>query len=122
MDLAEILVHEGAPYLFINQHVIRCNAGLAGIQGLAPGEALRGQLEVGVGRDDAGALAAQLQHHGGQVLGGGFHHEVPEGRAAGEEDDVPALCKQLRIHVPVTLDDGDVALLEGLGDHFLDHA
>ena len=91
MDLAEVFIHESAPYLLINQYVVRSNAGLSGIQGLAPGEALRGQLEVGVGRDDAGALPAQFQHHGGQVLGGGLHYETSEGRAAGEEDDVPAL-------------------------------
>ena len=59
-NLDEIFRHEGVTDLFVNKYVVRRNAGLSGIQGLAPGEALRGQLEVGVGRDDAGAFAAQL--------------------------------------------------------------
>lgn len=49
-----------------------------------------GALEIGVGEDDEGRLAAEFQRGGGEVLGRVAHHRAPGIRAAGEGDVVDA--------------------------------
>ena len=50
-----------------DQHVVRSDAGLAGIEELAPGDPSGGHLDVGVPGDDHRALATQLEGDRGQV-------------------------------------------------------
>ena len=91
----------------VHQHVVRRDAGLPGIEKLAPDNALGGDLEVRVGRDDAGALAAKLERHGCQVLCGGLHHDAPDARTASEENAVEALGKQRGRSIRTARDERD---------------
>ncbi len=47
---------------FVHKEIVGRHAGLSRIDALAPGDALRRALHVGVLMHDAGAFAAQLQH------------------------------------------------------------
>ena len=42
------LFHKTVPDSLVDEYVIRCDAGLAGVESLAPGDAFCGELEVGV--------------------------------------------------------------------------
>ena len=55
-----------------HQRVVRRDAGLAGIEQLGIGDALRGLVEIGGAVDDRGRFAAEFQRHRGQVAPGGF--------------------------------------------------
>lgn len=79
----------------VDQDIIRGDTGLAGIDHFAVNDTPGGNLQLGVGMDDAGALAAQLQGDRGQVLGRGFHDDTAHVGTAGEEDVVKALLQQL---------------------------
>ena len=65
-------------------------AGLAGVGHAAPDRLLGRGVQVGVGVDDHGVLAAELQHHRGEPLGAGGHHLAAGGRRPGEGDLVHA--------------------------------
>ena len=51
----------------IGEHVVGCDADLAGVDQLDPGDPLGGDVDVGVSRDDHRALAAEFQRHRRQV-------------------------------------------------------
>lgn len=56
--------------LRVDIEVVRGDAGLAGIEELAPDGALRGEVDIGILVDDAGALAAELKRARGEIRGG----------------------------------------------------
>ncbi|MNZ92609.1 hypothetical protein D3C78_1116370 [compost metagenome] len=68
-----------------HQHIVRGHAGLAGVQGLAEGDALGGVLERHVAGNNGRGLAAKLQSHRGQVFRGGAHHVFADAGGAGEQ-------------------------------------
>ena len=61
-------------------------AGLAAIGESAPDGGAGSRFEVGVGEDDHGVLAAQLEHAGDELSGAGLGHAPAGGHAAGEDD------------------------------------
>ncbi len=62
-------------------------AALALVEEQAEVRALDGGVEIGVGEDDVGALAAQLEADALEVaLGGGLHDDLAGGVFAGERD------------------------------------
>ena len=67
-----------------HQHIVRRHAGLPGVHGLAEGDALGGVCQRHIGGNDGRRLAAQLQGHRYQVLGGGAHHMLTDAGGAGE--------------------------------------
>ena len=91
----------------IGQHVVRRDADLAGVDQLGPGDALGRDLDVGVGRDDHGALAAQFEGDRGQVRRGALIDLAADLGAAREAQPVEALRDQLLAHRTVALDHGD---------------
>ena len=101
----------------MEEKVIRSDAGLAGIEAFAPGDAPGGQRQVGVPVHDAGTLAAEFQHHGRQVPGLGLHGDAAQGRTARQEDQVIAVLEQFPVHDAVALDQGHIILREGICDH-----
>ena len=85
----------------MNQGAARAGADLALVQG-EHGEALQRLVEeiiilVGdVGEEDVRRLAAQLQRHGNDVLGGVLHDQTPGRGLAGERDLGDALVLRQR--------------------------
>ncbi len=104
-DLARQDVDEALRHLAVHQHVVGRDAGLPGVDELAPGDARGGHLEVGALVDQARALAAQLERDRREVLGCRGHHHLGHALVTGVEDVVEALLEQLG----------------GLGDAALDH-
>ncbi|MNS75534.1 hypothetical protein D3C72_1090560 [compost metagenome] len=78
-------VAESLQALAWHQHVVWGDAGLAGVEGLAEGDALGGAVQRYVGRDYGWRLAAQLQGDGGQVVRGSQHYLAPHAGGAGEQ-------------------------------------
>ena len=68
---------------------------LTRVHDLPPEDALGRDVEVCVGRDVHGALSAQLEGDGRQVLGGGRVDDPADGGAPRVEDVVEALLQQL---------------------------
>ena len=62
------------------------DAGLAGVEGLAPGDPLGGAVQGHLVVHDGGALATELQGHRGQVRRGHGHDLPAHAGTAGEED------------------------------------
>ena len=66
----------------VDEHVVGRDAGLAGVEELAPGDPAGGDVEVGAGVHVGGRLAAQLEDGRGEVLGGGLRHDAADGGRA----------------------------------------
>ena len=84
--------------------MVGSDAGLTSIETLAPGQALGAGGDVGIGKHDRRTLAAQLQGHGGEMAGGGGHHQPADPAAPGEKDVVKLLLQQLGCHGPIASD------------------
>jgi len=69
--LDELLVN-----LLLDEQAAAGRAALAAVEVDGVEGAGHGQVEVGVGEDDVGALAAQLQRHALHALGGGAHDDL----------------------------------------------
>ena len=95
-----------------NHQIVRCDAGLTGVEHLAESDAPRGELQIGRFVDDDGALAAKLQRDGGQVLRRGLHHDLADGDAAGKEYVVKRFIEQRLVRIAPALDGGDEARRE----------
>ena len=72
----------------MDQHIIRRDAGLSGVDELALGYPFTGKTDIGALADDSRTLAAELQSDWSEMLRGGLHHDFPDPRTAGEEDVV----------------------------------
>ena len=70
------------------QHVVRRDAGLPGVDQLAEHDAFHRVFEARAGADDRRRLAAQLQRHRGEVGRGRAHHVVADRGGAGEQQVV----------------------------------
>lgn len=66
--------------LRVGEDVVGRDAGLPGVEELAAGEPVGDDGQVGVTVDERRGLAAQFEGDGGEVLGGGPHHD-PADRA-----------------------------------------
>ena len=108
-------VDEAVVHLFVDEHVVGRDAGLAAIEVLAEHDASGRELDIGVGGHDAGALAAELERDGRQMRRRFLHDELSDRRAAGEEDVVETLLEQGGVFGAPALDDERVAGVEGLG-------
>ena len=95
MDGAQHGTHERVLHRGIDQHVVRGNTRLAGVEELRPRDPSRGDVDVGVGGHDRGALATQLERHRGEVLGRSGHDDAADRAVAGVEDVVELLTEQL---------------------------
>ena len=93
-----------------HRHGARSDGRLPRVDELAPGDAPRGDVDVGVAADDGRALAAELERHRGEVLGGGVHHDPGNGAVARVDDVVEALRQELRGLGDATLDELDRGL------------
>ena len=98
-------------------HPLDGQAGLAGVGHPAPDRLLGSGVQVGVGVDHHGVLAAQLQHQRGEPLGAGGHHLAAGGRRPGEGDLVHAGQAQGMAGGPVPGDHLEHRLVaHGLGE------
>ena len=104
----------------VHKHVVRCDAGLPAVEQLAEGDAPRGEVELRGRVHHAGGLAAQLQRHRRQVLGGAAHDLAPHLHAAGKEDVVKPLREQRPVLLAPALHDGDKLLREARAHHLAD--
>ena len=107
-DLADQLVADRG----IGQHVVRRDADLAGVEQLGQRDALGCDVDVGVGRHDHGALAAQLQGHRGQVLRCALVDLAADLGAAGEAQLVEALRDEFLADRAVALDHRDRVVVQ----------
>ena len=92
------LPNEVVGHALVHEEVVGRDARLPAVDALAPGHALRCALHVRRFVHDAGTLAAQLQHHGREVLRRRLHDGMAHVRAAGEEYLVPAHLQQPVVH------------------------
>ena len=81
-------LQEGFADALLDQQARAGRADLAGIAVDALGNFGRGQVQVGVSKDDVGRLAAQFQDDGLDVDGGRLHDAPPGLDRAGEGDPV----------------------------------
>ena len=98
---------------------IPASSHLSGVHDLAPEDALGGDAEVGVGRHVDGALPAELEGDGGEVLGGGRVDDPPHRRAPRVQDVVEPLLQQLSRLGDAAVDNlyfaDNIAEIAGLG-------
>ena len=85
---------EGLFEVLLHQYIVRRDAGLSGVDGLAPGYTPRRNRHIGMGIYNTRTLTAQLQHHRREVFSGRFHHHLTYSRAAGKKDEVEPLTQQ----------------------------
>ena len=77
-------------YIFVNQNVIRSYAGLAAIEGLAPGNPSGCKPDVGAFVNDARTFASEFKDDRGEMTSSGTHDFLAKGRTSCEEDKVPS--------------------------------
>ena len=91
-------VKQLVPGGFVDKKVVRCDAGLSGIEKFSPDDPLCGKVDFRVRIDNAGAFSAEFKGQRGKVFRRGAGDEFCPGRAAGIENAVEFLCKQLLRH------------------------
>ena len=104
--------------LALDEHVVRGDADLSGVEVLAPGDASRGRVEIHIVIHDARALAAQFQRDGRELLRGRLGDDAPHRSATGIEDVVPPLCEQRGRLPGASLDDRHGIRVEVVGNRF----
>ena len=75
----------------MNEDVVGCDAGLAGVEELAVRDSARGAVEIDRLVDDRRALPTKLESDGREVLRRRFHDDARHVRAARIEDVVEPL-------------------------------
>ena len=106
--------------ILVDKDVIRCYACLSAVQRLSPCKTLRCNLDIRRLVYYAWALSSKFQNDWSQVLGRSRHYSFCQGRASGEENEVPALFEQGSVNLPVSLYDSDISLLKCFVDHLFD--
>ncbi len=102
-----------------HQHVVRRDAGLAGIQPFAEGDRPRRRVDGIVRADDRRRLAAEFQRHRRQVLGRRAHHLAADMGRAGEQQMVEGQRRERLGDRHVADDDRHLVGGEMLGDQAL---
>ncbi|MNV41286.1 hypothetical protein D3C71_1329180 [compost metagenome] len=113
------LLHQLALAMAVDQHVVRRDAGLAGIEELAGGQARGRLLQRVVAADDGGGFTAQFEGQRGQVLGRGRHDLAADGGGAGEHQVVQRRAGQGAGEVSVALHDRHAIQGEDVGQQRL---
>ena len=96
----------------VYENVVRSDAGLAKVEILAEHNPGGGDLEVGLLIHNHRTLASKFKGDRGEVDGCLAHDHPAHSLAAGEEDIVPFLFKQVGIHVAATFYDGHIIFSE----------
>ena len=97
------LLGEGPGHALVNVHALDRGAGLPRVRERAPGDLLRGGVQVRVGEHDGRILSPELQHAGDHLLGSREVHLLPGGDRAGEYDHLHPAPDQLRAHLAPAL-------------------
>jgi hypothetical protein len=87
--------------------VIGSDAGLTGVQELAPHDARGRDLQIGIACNQAGTLAPEFKRDGRQVPGGSGHDDPRNTLIARIEDVIEALLEQLGGLGDAAFNDGD---------------
>ena len=98
IELAQFLSdlgHQGIAHRWLHQHMVGGDAGLAGVEAFAPGQAPSGDGDVGVVQHDHRTPAPQFQGHRRQLLGGCLHNQAANPAAAGKKNVIKLLFQQL---------------------------
>jgi hypothetical protein len=114
------LLHERIDDILVHEGVVGADARLPRVETLAPGDALGGALDVGVLGDKHRALAAELQRHAREALGGMGHDLLADARAAGEHDLVEFHLQEPVVHGVAAVPAVHVARIEYLAAHVAD--
>ena len=67
------------------EHVVRCDAGLSGVEELAGEQARRDRRDIGVGMNQRGRFSAELERDRRELLGRGAGDLAPHGGRTGEK-------------------------------------
>ena len=113
------LLDESLLYILMDKNIVRCDAGLAGVQRLAPCNAAGSYLKVCTLVYYAGTLATQLQNHRGEMLSCSSHNLTTQCRASGKEYHVKTAAKKYLIDLTVSLYYSNVILAENRLYHLL---
>ena len=106
--------------LFMNQDIVRRNAGLSRVDEFAEGDLPRGIFKICPSSYDGRTLSTKFKRYGYKVLRGVPHDVLSGFRASGEKDIVKVGPGQDIHHVFATPDDTDVILWEGFPDDLPD--
>ena len=79
-------LHELVKDLLVGVHPLNTHAGLPGITHGSEESRVDGPVNVSVGVDEEGVLAAEFHDHGRETLGGARHDLAARGRGAGERN------------------------------------
>ncbi len=82
----------------MHQHVVRCNTGLSTVQAFDPGNARRGDIQVGGFIQDYRTFPTQFEGNGSQVFGCCRHYDLSDARAAGKKNMVKGQGQQFLRH------------------------
>ena len=119
-DLLAELGDQLVVYGSLDQHVVRCDARLPGVDELAPRDATGRHGHVGMSTDDGRALSTQLQRDGCQVLGSGAHDHPRHASVAGVQDVVEPVGQQLRCLGNAALHNADGGIAQ-VADQLREH-
>ena len=81
----------------MKDEIVRPDAGLAAVQGLAPGNPLGGSPDVCLAVNYARTFASEFEDDGGEELRRSLHHRLAERRASGEENQIETLAQKIGI-------------------------
>ena len=101
--------------------IVRGNAGLSGIEALAPGHPFRCSPDVSILINDTRALASELEYDRRQILGSRCHHQTSQRRASGKEYHIPTLFQQQSVHISMSLCHSYILFKESITDHIFDY-
>ena len=104
---------------FRHQRIIRRDAGLAGIEQLAIGDALGGLAEIGGAVDDRGRFAAEFERDRREVASGGFRDQAADPGRAREDQMIERQRREGACDVVVDAGDEHLGGVEFGRDHFL---
>ena len=103
------------------QHVVRGDASLPGVDQFAEQNALGGVRQVVVRGDDCGRLAAEFQRHGREMRGGRGHHALAHTGGAGEQQMVEGQRAEGRADFGIALHHRHFVGREGLRGALREH-
>ena len=112
-------IFEIFPQIILNQNIVRCDAGLSGIDEFGKDDAFCSRLNVFAVRDDAGRFSAEFKNCRREVFCGCACNIFGCFGTAGKEDEIELFFQQFGSFFRAGLNDCESVRVEVFGDEFL---